>query len=143
MMTSDDWQQAIYAALGIPPAVTDKAQMASELLERRFPPAPGATRDPESRSRRADARQAVMTDLAGCLAGGALDRLLVDLEDIERVATRVAGQIGAGRDAWDIRERKAILHYVLPGLLALVKGVTVNPRLTLPQALRPYLAPDR
>jgi hypothetical protein len=123
--------------------VTDKAMMASELLERRFPPAPGSTRDPESKSRRADARSAVMTDLAGRLADGALDRLLVDLEDIERVATRVAGQIGDGTDAWDLRERKAILHYVLPRLLALVKGVTDNPRLALPQALRPYLAPER
>jgi hypothetical protein len=143
LMTNDDWQQAIYAALGIPVAVVNKAYMATELLERRFPPAAGVARDPERMGRRAAARTAVLADLAKSLEGGALDRLLVDLEDIEQVATRVAGQIGEGRDAWDVRERKAILQYVLSGLLALTKGAPDRARLQLPAALRPYLAPDR
>lgn len=142
-MTYDDWQQAIYAALGIPAAVTDKAGTASALLERRFPPPAGTTLDPDRQSRRAAARHAVLTDLAPWLEGGALDRLLVDLEDIESVATRLAGRIGDGQEPWDVRERKAILQFLLPALLALTRVPADNPRLALPRALRPYLAPDR
>ena len=138
-MTKEDWQQAIYAALGIPAAVTDKPAMAAELLERRFSLSVGTTSDAARQSRRAGARAAVLCDLAGCLEGGELDRVLVDLEDIERMASRVAARIGDGNSAEEVAERKEILLFLLPGLLLLTRAQSVRPRLSLPAALRPYL----
>jgi hypothetical protein len=138
-MTKEDWQQAIYAALGIPAAVTDKAAMAGELLERRFSLSVGTSTDEARQRRRAAARAAILGDLAGCLEGGEMDRVLVDLEDIEKMASRVAVLIGDGDAAEDVRERKAILLYLLPGLLVLTRAQSIRPRLSLPAALRPYL----
>jgi hypothetical protein len=137
-MTRDDWQSVIYAAIGIPTEVSDKEGIAAELLAKRFPSA-AVAHDAGRQGRRSVARVAVLADLATCLEAGEADRLLVDLEDIETVAVRLAGLIGEGDDSADLEERKAIVTYVLSGILGVVKPTSRRQRVALPAALKPHL----
>jgi hypothetical protein len=127
-MTSDQWQQLIYRALGIPDAVKDKAAIAKELLANVEWPSEGddTERPPSEAGLRVEARNVVLSQLAEHLEKGEIDRLLVPRNDgsatedgVQRLASRLAESMQSATENSedDVAARETVLLVVLPKIV--------------------------